>query len=247
MNNPITRTSALLALIISSQLCLPETANASSLIFSAGTSTYGFTTGLPAPGNPDPIAVSNDAQSFIAIDQLLVSASMPLMAQTNYVNNVVYWEFKLWGDNSGQPGQVIANFGSFDPGDYGFEIYTAAPTSPISLVSGNRYYLGLSPIGDLTSPPTDAILALGQNTQSTFDSYPDGQAWAIRHNRYSLGDTLISPQNFDFNMTINFSPVPLPPAIWLFGSGLAGLVGVVINRKRNAYNNQMQPTSFVGG
>lgn len=33
-------------------------------------------------------------------------------------------------------------------------------------------------------------------------------------------------QSNDASMVINVSAIPVPPAIWLFGSGLVGLIGV---------------------
>ena len=38
--------------------------------------------------------------------------------------------------------------------------------------------------------------------------------------------------NAGFNANLNFTPVPVPAAVWLFGSGLMGLVGVARRRKQ---------------
>ena len=37
----------------------------------------------------------------------------------------------------------------------------------------------------------------------------------------------------DWNPEVQISAVPVPAAIWLFGSGLLGLVGVTIRRRKN--------------
>ena len=37
-----------------------------------------------------------------------------------------------------------------------------------------------------------------------------------------------------FNANFDFTPVPIPAAVWLFGSGLLGLVGVARRRKASA-------------
>jgi hypothetical protein len=39
--------------------------------------------------------------------------------------------------------------------------------------------------------------------------------------------------NFNANLTATPDPVPIPAAVWLFGSGLLGLVGVARRRKKN--------------
>jgi len=40
-----------------------------------------------------------------------------------------------------------------------------------------------------------------------------------------LGGNPLSQGQFD-NVRLDFSPVPIPAAVWLFGSGLIGLLGV---------------------
>jgi hypothetical protein len=46
-------------------------------------------------------------------------------------------------------------------------------------------------------------------------------------------------QDFSWNINANLTPVivdpiPVPAAVWLFGSGLLGLVGVAQHRKKTA-------------
>ena len=45
-----------------------------------------------------------------------------------------------------------------------------------------------------------------------------------------LGGNPLSQGQFD-NVRLDFSPVPIPAAVWLFGSGLLGLIGVARRKK----------------
>jgi hypothetical protein len=180
---------------------------------------------------------SQDAQSFIALGPFLESAAMPLRAQPSKEDVSATWEFLVWDDENGQPGQVIARFGSFDPGDVGtllgafgegFEVFFASPSSPIPLNIGSRYYLGPSPEGGVrpSGVNLDAIYALGDGTCvvpecTGVDLHMDGTVWAIR-DRVAAGEGIYkAPQTFDFSMTIVF--VPEPSTALLLGFGLMWL------------------------
>ena len=41
--------------------------------------------------------------------------------------------------------------------------------------------------------------------------------------------------NANFNASLAAVPLPVPAAVWLFGSGLLGLVGVAHRRKKTAW------------
>ena len=43
--------------------------------------------------------------------------------------------------------------------------------------------------------------------------------------------TLAAGESFTFTQTLELNPVPVPAAVWLFGSGLIALVGLA-RRKR---------------
>ena len=208
---------------------LPKLVVASSIVISAGTGGYGLVSGQPGPGNPDPIIVSNPLQSFIAIDSYLVSASIPLSSDA-YINNDVYWQFQLRADNNGQPGDVMSTFGAFNPEGIDYNLYTSNTDKPIKLITGSRYYLGIIPIGDILSPPVDHLSA--QYGSTSFDEYVDGTGWIILHNRGELGVPLMVETDRDFNITINFSPVPIPAAVWLFSAGLISLISIARKDKK---------------
>jgi hypothetical protein len=55
--------------------------------------------------------------------------------------------------------------------------------------------------------------------------YPDGTS------------QLISSNNVGITQTFGTSPVPVPAAVWLFGSGLLGLIGVARRKRRGTTRN----------
>lgn len=74
------------------------------------------------------------------------------------------------------------------------------------------------------------------------DLHTDG----IQHNAFSIGERFnVSPPEVDFRLS-GFAPVtatgeevflvhavPVPAALWLFGSGLVGLIGIARRKQRN--------------
>jgi hypothetical protein len=199
----------------------PET-SAASLTIPLASRAYGFI------GEE-----SMDAQSFLAPDRLLVSASMPLRSQPGAESVSQIWEFVLWDDDAGRPGTVLARFGAFDPGGVGsvagnpafgvgFESSLGAPLEPIELTPRNRYYLGISPEGGPRYDRGDAIFALGDggcdDGCSGVDLYTEGAVWAIRLQQQGTAPLLIVEQPFDFSMSIVF--VPEPSSLSLTSLGL---------------------------
>lgn len=79
---------------------------------------------------------------------------------------------------------------------------------------------------DLTSmlivDQTASVLNLSGDGQLTGNGYdPTAATWTLSSN--DAGSS--------YSMTVTASPVPVPAAVWLFGSGLIGLVGVARRRK----------------
>ncbi|RRQ21596.1 VPLPA-CTERM sorting domain-containing protein [Thiohalobacter thiocyanaticus] len=52
-------------------------------------------------------------------------------------------------------------------------------------------------------------------------------------NDFALGTELLNGEIIFGHSEASLSAVPVPAAVWLFGSGLAGLVGIA-RRRRNA-------------
>ncbi len=68
------------------------------------------------------------------------------------------------------------------------------------------------------------IISLGDSWFSG-DALPAGLPDYYFENVLSLGSEIVSPGDFVDYHLVTVSAVPVPPAIWLFGSALAGFVG----------------------
>jgi hypothetical protein len=83
--------------------------------------------------------------------------------------------------------------------------------------------------GNLPPPPGGSAnfflewIRTDLNTVYTFSTLADGN--------WSLTTDLSAPVPADFGTNSNFSVVPVPAAVWLFGSGLICLIGVARRKK----------------
>ena len=117
--------------------------------------------------------------------------------------------------------QVTSNNGGID----GMEMFTF-DTGGITLTPGTKYvaFLNSSLFWDGVNSSSDVgVIPAG------IDSYGGGEfvLQATGNNFVPLiteGGWNVTTQDLAF--TANFSPVPIPGAIWLFGSGLIGLIGL---------------------
>ncbi len=72
-------------------------------------------------------------------------------------------------------------------------------------------------------------------TLTSFLAGTDGAIFAadvINHNRTVTVDGVTGPPTGIIDFTLSTNPVPLPSAVWLFGTALAGL-GFLSRRRRN--------------
>jgi hypothetical protein len=116
---------------------------------------------------------------------------------------------------------------------------------PVSVVTAPNYYSYFNPSGSYTADgdygPAGTNAKIGALI-GTLSSTPSGwNDWFLigyqtqvtlssaSHIYASVNDTYY-PNDTGF-FEVNVSPVPVPAAVWLFGSGLVGLVG--FNRKRS--------------
>jgi hypothetical protein len=123
--------------------------------------------------------------------------------QTGSAATTVYSEMaSLWYDTLGNLAYADTSGDSPQPG-WGLQ-----NTGPFSNIQSGYYWTGLE-----YAPDTMSAWAFGAHSGGQYSSYKsDGfYGWAVRS-----GDV---------------STVPVPGAVWLFGSGLAGLLGVM-RRKR---------------
>jgi hypothetical protein len=132
------------------------------------------------------------------------------------------------GNNAVVSGFVLANLVNFSNG-INNDINTGGPLNPLLTAvdtTGNGLYgiaaqqkYGLIGASDMTSVGTASQLFgfTGNATSGTLNSYILGSATLAADGTLAI--------------TGAAAPVPLPAAVWLFGSGLMGLVGVSRRRK----------------
>lgn len=161
------------------------------------------------------------------------------VAQAALVNFSLTGDVDAWADSGNSyglnMGDTISATGTFDDG-----VLTGG-TGTVSFGSGSGNSLTLN-VGSFTFTAVDDVnyatgypqmslnagafdglnVAISFGTSSSFDSL---NTW---FDAYDDGGNLVSGTWTSFQMT----PVPVPAAVWLFGSGLLGLAGVA-RRKQN--------------
>lgn len=113
----------------------------------------------------------------------------------------------------GQPGQTI----TYNFGDETFDI----------LSSGTGYWGGAEPDSLFQITPSILTGTEGHGVIQFSGTYSE-ITWTVPMYEYWHGFTL------GFELLESQTPVPVPAAAWLFGSGLLGLIGVVRRRDRSA-------------
>lgn len=81
------------------------------------------------------------------------------------------------------------------------------PANDLYMASDDLYY------------PTE-LLALAAAVSSTFTVNSDGFVG------FAISDSLTALTDNTGGMSLDVTPIPLPPAVWLFGAGLIGLAGI---------------------
>lgn len=79
--------------------------------------------------------------------------------------------------------------------------------------------------------PTISLFS-GDLDAFNFSTTLDGNSFDSYFNTFDGFDSNGLAINGTWNSTVTLSPVPVPAAVWLFGSGLLGLVGVARRRTR---------------
>jgi hypothetical protein len=127
--------------------------------------------------------------------------------------------FTLYNNNLGEPGSVLESFNLENLPDFGSSF-----TPQIIVANGTTY---------LDAAQSYWLIASHPNS-------PDISAW---HNSTIDADTLIAYRDStvpdwsplvhekQWALRVETSEVPVPAAIWLFGSGLLGLVGIARRKK----------------
>ena len=152
---------------------------------------------------------------IISIDQTVDLAAAGIIFKSSGVNANV----GIYSSSGGSPDQLLATTGAFAVNTTG-AIETAFSSS-VSLGPGDYWFMAVY----------DASVNIGENagglsaeTQYTSLSYTSSLP-------SSLGGMLSYTDNvFNYYVT-TASAVPVPAAVWLFGSGLLGLIGVARCKK----------------
>lgn len=163
-----------------------------------------------------------------------------------------------WNGNNGIPVSIVMDasgfFGAMGAGlSVGQNVTGGAlPASNGSMVGGATYPIGAGPMVTTTWNTTSiGTPVLGTNPSGTLPLLTDTVVATDGSGMTGIGGSPMPTApfkgynaNFDI-MKITIAsctpdvcpppaPVPLPPAVWLFGSGLVGLAGIARRRKRNA-------------
>lgn len=144
----------------------------------------------------------------------------------------------------------IDDLGGFDasgnPVSNGATAYTTfTTTSATAGLAGGPATIngaGLTSIGDVDGDGVNdysAVLVSGGAVGSSWGGFFGAgyfETWSINllSNTWPIGfskDTIFATAGGDFAQSASVSSVPVPAAVWLFGSGLMGLVGVARRRK----------------
>ena len=155
----------------------------------------------------------------------------------------------ILGDNTIQ-GQITLNYGT-DPLDY-YDLWTAAVPEELRVTAasitisdlvdntygGFRAAINFSPNGGGLSAE-DYSGTVG--TYQLVDPYNGGTSpmWSggsingfVATPIFATNPISAGQDAFTYELTITTAPVPIPAAVWLFGSGLLGLIGIA-RRKAN--------------
>lgn len=150
--------------------------------------------------------------SIITIDQ-----TVDLLAAGIIFYSGGYGNIGIYSSNAGEPDQLLATTGAFHMSGSG--TLEVPFTSNVTLDVGDYWFMGVY----------DEIASIGIKQDTD-----------VEYKYRSLNFTSELPTTFgaaitqseqEYNYYIKASAIPIPPALYLFGSGLLGLVGIARRKK----------------
>jgi hypothetical protein len=213
--------------IISTGFVLSTTSVSAATIFDNGT----LASGAGSPSDPDLPTIRADDFSLTGLDTTIRSIHWrgKLTGGTSYAQTyeVDNFTLRIYADSSGPTGAPLHEFmvgssvnrigtGLISAGADVFD-YSADITAT-TLTAGTTYWLSI--FNDTTADTDDIWAWVYANNAFTsgnnsYGSATDGATW--------LGNTIV---DFSFRLdNAAVSAVPVPAAVWLMGSALAGLFG----------------------
>lgn len=123
--------------------------------------------------------------------------------------------FTFYSNNSGSPGSpILTTSGSFISGDWGSGVsfYSSVLNDTFNASANTTYWLSI------VDTRSDSIWGwMMSNGGTSFQKFDDGEWFQ-------------NPMWSNAAFELSYTPIPIPPAAWLFASGLIGLM--LIRRRR---------------
>lgn len=229
-------------LIALSMLALPSLSHALSVQISDGTNTFNCTDGsgceVGAPAVDGLMTFSQTVGSWLATITTGVSkpavgsALAPSLSLTNvavsgnFGSGVAPLTIKLSETGFTTPDALNAFDFSSGATLNGMTASVTAYADNTNALYGTGTLLGSSPIWQDPNPNDSAAPAFSFNSQFAANTVQPFSLTLIA----TLSNPASGVRNANVSGALNYAPVPIPAAVWLFGSALAGM-GIIGRRK----------------
>jgi hypothetical protein len=127
--------------------------------------------------------------------------------------------FSLYDDNLDEPGTVLESFALSNLPDF-----ESSFSPQIMTASGTTYLNSSQPYWLIASQPNHPDIAAWQSSTVSKDTLI-----AFRDTQFTSWVTMTHERQW--TLRVETGEVPIPSAVWLFGSGLLGLIGISRRKK----------------